>query len=391
MLKYSVGLDISAKTIHACISSIDAGQKVTVKSSCKIDNTKSGFKQLDTWIAKHHQQKDIPLVTAMEATGVYYENCALHLFSGGYAVSIILPNKAKKWMQAEGLKSKNDKIDAAGLSKMAAEKALELWEPASEYYYQLRALTRQHQALQEHRTAVSNQLHAELSGMYQNKQVMKQLKQLIALIDKQLDELSTAIEQHLSSDLQVAGKVEKICKIKGLGKLTVAVILAETNGFALFKNAPQLVSYAGYDVKEDESGTHTGKTRISKQGNSRIRRALHMPALCVVTHKQKPFVGLFERTFERHRIKMKSYVAVQKKLLVLIYALWKQDADFDENFKNKHTKEQEQELSLGSASAEAGIDNMGGVQKNSTTKDGLHKVNTPSELSQYASSRLPQS
>ena len=332
MLKYSVGLDISAKTIHACISTIDAGQRVTVKSSCKIDNAKSGFKQLDEWIKKHHKQKQIPLVTVMEATGVYYENCALYLFNNKYSVSVVLPNKAKKWMQAEGIKSKNDKIDAGGLAKMGAEKALELWEPAAEYYYQLRALTRQHQSLQEHKTAIGCQLHAEEHGMYQNKQVSKQLNQLIALIDKQIADIAVAIEKRLESDEVVAKKVKNICKIKGLGILTTAVILAETNGFCLFKNAPQLVSYAGYDVKENESGTRKGKTRISKQGNSRIRRALHMPALCVITHKQKPFIDLFERTFEKHHIKMKSYVAVQKKLLVMIYGIWKNNTAFDQDY-----------------------------------------------------------
>lgn len=112
MLKYSIGLDISAQTIHACISGIDAVQKVTVKSSCKIDNTLSGFKQLDQWANKHRKLKNVPLVVNMEATGVYYENCALYLFKEGYSVSVLLPNKAKKWMQSEGLKSKNDKIDA---------------------------------------------------------------------------------------------------------------------------------------------------------------------------------------------------------------------------------------------------------------------------------------
>jgi hypothetical protein len=45
MLKYSVAPDISAKTTHARISGIDAAQKVTVKSSCKIDTTLTGFKQ----------------------------------------------------------------------------------------------------------------------------------------------------------------------------------------------------------------------------------------------------------------------------------------------------------------------------------------------------------
>src|SRR3569833_975428 len=166
MLKYSLGLDISAKTIYACLSVIDAAQKVTVKSSCKIDNTLAGFRQLIQWLNKHHKQKDIPLVVCMEATGVYYENCALYLFKHGYSVSVLLPNKTKKKLQSDGLKSKNDKIDAQGLSKMGADKALDLWEPAAEYYCELRTMTRQHQSLLEFKTAVNNQLHAEENGMF---------------------------------------------------------------------------------------------------------------------------------------------------------------------------------------------------------------------------------
>ena len=50
-----------------------------------------------------------------------------------------------------------------------------------------------------------------------------------------------------------------------------------------FANQRQLVSYAagppgGYDVVENQSGNRSGKTRISKKGNSRIRRILHLPA-----------------------------------------------------------------------------------------------------------------
>jgi transposase len=353
MLKYSLGLDISAKTIQVCISVIDAAQKVTVKSSRKIDNTLSGFKDLDQWVDKHHKHKDVPLVVTMEATGVYYENCALYLFKQGYSVSVLLPNKAKSWLKAEGLKSKNDKIDAQGLSKMGAEKALELWEPAAEYFYELRAMTRQHQSLQEFKTAVNNQLHAEEHGMYKNKLVIKQLKQQIKFIAKQLADLGVAIEAHVASDEGIAERVKNICKIKGLGILTVAVIIAETNGFALFKNIPQLVSYAGYDVIENQSGDHIGKTKISKKGNSRIRRCLFMPAFNMVTYKQKPFIDLYNRTFEKHGLKMKSYVAVQKKLLVIIYALWKNNTAYDIDYKNEHTRELEQALPLGMASIEA--------------------------------------
>jgi transposase len=118
--------------------------------------------------------------------------------------------------------------------------------------------------------------------------------------------------------------------------MTVATLLAETNGFLLFKNAPQLVSYAGYDVIENQSGKHTGKTRISKKGNKHIRRILHMPAFNVIRYQVTPFLQLFNRTIQQHHIKMKSYVAVQKKILVVIYGLWKNNRTFDENYYNKN-------------------------------------------------------
>lgn len=389
MIKYSVGLDVSSKTIHACLCVIDIAQKVTIKSSCKIDNTVSGFKHLEQWMKKHMKVNDVPLVIVMEATGVYHENCALFLFSKGYNISVVLPNKAKKWLQSDGVKSKNDKIDAAGLSRMGAEKSLEIWQPAAEFYYQLRSLTRQCQSLHEHRTVYSNQMHAEENGMYKNKIVINQIKRSIALIDKQIAELTKEIEAHIYSNIEVAEKVKNICTIKGVGILTVAVLLAETNGFILFKNAPQLVSYAGYDITENQSGNHVGKTRISKKGNSRIRRAMHMPAFSVITHKVNPFLALFNRTYEKHKIKMKSYVAVQKKLLVVIYSLWKQNAPFNPNHYNNFTKEQESVRPLSSALAEMAMHTP--KYKNSPTEAGLHKVNTPSELSPYASSQRKQS
>ena len=137
--------------------------------------------------------------------------------------------------------------------------------------------------------------------------------------------------------------IEFRLKMKGLGVLTMSTVLAETNGFTLFKNYKQLVSYAGYDVVEAQSGKRVGKTKISKRGNSRIRRALHMPSLVVIQHQVSPFKDLFDRTYEKHGIKMKSYVAVQKKLLVMIYHLWNKNEAYDVDYQ-KNIQEEEQKL-----------------------------------------------
>src|SRR5438270_9418609 len=305
----------------------------------------------------------------------------MYTFEQQYALSVELPNKAKKYLQSTWLKSKNDKIDAQGLSRMGAEQRLELWQPMDSYFYELRELTRQHQSLQELKTSVNNQLHASALGMYQNNLVINQLEALLITFEEQLHALAAAINQHIADKEEVKHRVDNICKIKGVGTLTVAVLLAETNGFVLFENSRQLVSYAGYDVVENQSGNHRGKTKISKKGNSHIRRAMHMPAFCVVSCEQPPFIWLFNRTLQQHGQKMKSYVAVQKKLLVIIYALWKTNSAYELNHQpNKHTGEKEQVLSSlpGLAQADPPPAAVRGGHKNSASlqeQAALHKVN----------------
>ena len=337
-LKYSVGLDIASKKIDVCMSVIDRNQRVVVVSSSSFLNTLKGFKDLDDWIIRKQKEKEVPLVLCMEATGVYHENCALYFSERKYNTSIILPNKAKHYLISLGLKSKNDSIDAKGLSKMGAEQCLELWQPMGKFFYELRQFTRQHQNLQEQKTVFNNQLHALELAMYKNKKMIKQQKDIIKLFDKQIKELEKLMKNLIESDEVVKQKVANICKIKGIGLLSVATVLAETNGFELFKNYKQVVSYAGFDVVERESGMSTGKTKISKKGNSRIRRALFMPSFVAVKHKEKALVDLYERTFAKHGIKMKSYVAVQKKLLVLIYHIWKKNEEYNSDYQNNSPK-----------------------------------------------------
>jgi transposase len=387
MLKYALGINISMKDFHVCLSVIDNQQKITVKASRKFSNNVSGFNELNQWLGKNYKLRDVPLNIVMEATGVYYEQCAMYLFKKGYTVSVVLPNKAKKYLQATGIKSKNDKIDARGLAQMAAEQNLEPWQPIDEFYYTLRSLTRHHESLQCLKTNIGNQLHADNAGMSANKEVSRQLKKLIDTINKQIEDMQTAIEDHIASNQHINQKVQDLLRIKGVGLLTVATLLAETNGFLLFKNSAQLVSYAGYDVIENQSGKHTGKTKISKKGNGHIRRILHLPAFNVIRFEVSPFLQLFNRTFEKHHVKMKSYVAVQKKILVIIYALWKKNQAFDENHASKPTTgEQEAVHSSRFSFEEAVIIN----HKNSPDRDQGYTRCTTVELSSFAPSRLIQ-
>jgi transposase len=344
-LKYGVGIDMAKEKFDACISIIDKLQHVIIRAQCSFGNNKNGFEAFFLWATKN-TKLTIPAVYLVEATGVYYEQLAWFLHNKNYSVSVVVPNKAKKYKEALGLKSKNDRIDAKGLAQMACEQNNTIWKPLTSNIYLLRLITRQIQSVSQQATVLKNQLHALQYGMYRDKAIEKMYTRQLTLVKKDKESLRLRVEQIVENDEILKKKFENICKIKGIGLQNLAVIVAETNGFTAFENIAQLVSYAGYDVVENQSGKRSGKTKISKKGNSHIRRCLHFPAFNMIKYEVAPFKNLYERVFEKSKIKMKAYTAVQKKLLEFIFILWKKDEAFDPNYQDKTSREEEPESSF---------------------------------------------
>lgn len=369
LIKYVIGVDMAKDKFDVCLMSVDIRLTTKVKASRKFVNTLTGFKEFLLWIKKHCTQQ-VPVQLLMEATGVYHEKLAIWLTDQGKQVYVVLPNKARKYMQALGLKSKNDSVDAKGLALMCVGHRFDVWQPIGKYNYELRLLTRHYQSTQELKTVFINQLHALQHSGYTSKQVSRQLKKSVELFEKQVKAVKKDIVSHIQSNEEVKRKVANICLIKGVDVLTVATLIAETNGFELFKNQSQLVSYAGYDVVENQSGKHVGKTRISKKGNSRIRRILHMPALNMVRFNETPFQRLYERVFEKTKIKMKGYVAVQKKLLIVMYTLWKNDQPYNKNYEDRMISGNDEQKLFFPCFSE-GESKKVVPQKSSTTQDKL--------------------
>jgi transposase len=347
-LKHGLGIDMAMEKFDVCLSIIDEQQCVAIRAQCSFKNNKKGFETFLGWVLKNTKQFAVPVVYLMEATGIYYEQLAWFLHGHDCTVSVVLPNKAKKYKDALGLKSKTDRIDAKGLAQMACEQNNAIWKPLSDSLYLLRLITRQIQSITEQSTVLKNQLHALHYGMYRDKDIEKMYARQIGLLQKNKKGLELRVKKIVEEDTILKKKFTDICKIKGLGLQSLAVIIAETNGFAAFENVSQLVSYAGYDVVENQSGKRSGKTRISKKGNGHIRRCLHFPAFNMIKYEVAPFKNLYERIYEGSKIKMKGYTAVQKKLLIIIYTLWKKDEAFDQNYQNKTSGEVELESSFAS-------------------------------------------
>jgi transposase len=156
-------------------------------------------------------------------------------------------------------------------------------------------------------------------------------KEMIAFYKKQLKAIEKELKALVKADEGLWEKIQNIVTVKGLRFITVVKVLSEGNGFLLFNNIRHLVRYAGLDVVAKESGKHKGKTRISKKGNARIRSALYMPALTAATHNST-LKNFYERVNHNRTIKKQGIVAVMRKLLILIYTLWKKEEAYIENY-----------------------------------------------------------
>jgi len=319
--KQSIGIDISKDTFTACFCTRTINEELKFSNVETFKNDKSGFNRFIRWSRKLGEN-NLPIHFLMEATGVYYEKLAYHLFDLKQIVHVVLPNMSKHYFSSLNVKSKTDEIDAKVLSQFGVERSHKAWVKPKDIYIKLRDLTRYQVQLQEQKTSLGNLEHSKENGHDVSNLILKSNKRLIKEVDKQINLVRSEIEQLIKNDKELRSKVDKILTIKGVGIQTVAVVIAETLGFQFVKNIRQLVSYAGYDVVQKESGTSIkGKTRISKKGNKYIRKSLYFPAMVASRYNEKLKV-VYQRIINNKPSKMIGQVAVQRKLLILIYTLW---------------------------------------------------------------------
>src|SRR5256714_6880486 len=88
-------------------------------------------------------------------------------------------------------------------------------------------------------------------------------------------------------------------------------------------------AYAGLAPRQYRSGTSVRKrTRLSKAGNARLRKALYLPALTAI--RFNPLVGVFyERLVAAGKAKMAAVGACMRKLLMIAYGVLKSRTPFD--------------------------------------------------------------
>ena len=312
-----LGLDVSKLKFNACL--LRAGGKLRHKV---FPNDTAGFSQLSDWLSKQGVKQ---VHACLEATGTYGDSLATHLHGRGHVVSVVNPAAIKAYAQSHLSRTKTDRVDAALIASFCGERRPPAWHPPAPEVRGLQALVRRLEALIEMRVIEENRLSAG-GGVAA---VRASVEEHIAYLAEQIKKTEALIRAHIESHPGLQRQSELLDTIPGIAETTAAVLSAEVPDILQYKSARQVAAFAGLVPRERQSGSSVrGRVRLSKIGNSRLRKALYFPAITAL--RCSPF---FQRWAEGLRQRGKSKMAVigaaMRKLIHLAYGVLKTGRPFD--------------------------------------------------------------
>jgi transposase len=319
MIQPVLGIDIAKATFDVTLV---AGEK---RWNEHFENNADGYKKLGHWIEKRTQEK---VHACMEATGQYGNGLAEYLYQAGHKVSVVNPARIKAYANSKLRRNKTDKADAELIAEYCLRENPALWTPPPASFKDLQAMVRHLEDLQANSQQEKNRLQSGCS----NSRVIEYLVDHIRYLEEKIEQIKQDIQKHIEAHPELKQRQKLLTSIPGIGKLTAAKVLGEVRDVCEFENARQLAAYAGVTPRNFVSGTSVHKkSRLSKTGNSNLRKALYMPAL--VAQRHNPIIRTFcQRLLANGLRPMEAIGAAMHKLLRLMYGILKSGKPFDADF-----------------------------------------------------------
>lgn len=343
--KIYVGFDVSEKTIE--IFAVCGTE--TSKGSCKIDNNHDAIKKfLSTF-------KDPSRVCVVMETGTHSLWMSELIKGLGFEVIVAHARDLALIYRSD---RKNDQLDAEKLARLA-QADRKLLHPVKHMTLERQTdltVLKARDLVVRQRTQLINTIrgllraagHKLIEEEYSTRTIKKCCS---ALPEYMRPAIMPLLQQICYLDLAIKEYdrlVRKLCKkypatkilqqITGVGELTSLAFVLIVGDPNRFDNAARLCAYLGIVPKQDQSGDTDKQLGITKKGNKLGRKLLIQAAHYILgpfgTDSELRSYGLRIQARGGKIAKKKSYVAVARKLVTVMLALWKNpDIAYDPNFK----------------------------------------------------------
>lgn len=312
-----LGLDISAASFDAALAEEGALPELRQPTRA-YPRTREG---IATCLARAGEVAGV----ALESTGRYSQEAAAWLREArpGLRVCVLNPMQVKAYGRSLAIRNKNDQVDARVIACFAASRRPKpSWVPAPELL-QLRELVKE-------RAAVKRMLAADRMRAHPGEG--KLLGQVRAGLHTQMKvavaQLEDGIRALLKAHPSLQADVRRMMTAPGVGLIVATTVLALLGDLRRFERGSQLAAFAGVSPQQQTSGTSVrGRTRMCKQGSSRVRQALYLAAMAAV-RVDGPLKSAYEALVARGKRRKAALGAIMRRLLVILRALLVHGTDY---------------------------------------------------------------
>jgi len=319
----SVGIDVSKNSLDICVFASD-----NKFLSSKFTNDLQGINEISEYLISLKVNKKSPIV--IESTGDYHLLVSYNL-GKSFNVQIINPLISKGFIDSNVRKIKSDKADALALAKIGTRAVLTNHLFNNNELHK-RKLISQIDNLEKHKAA----LNLSLKNLKKTMNDFNMESESFVIIDNAIDEIEKAI-QVLQKELKpLIGQtklLKTIEKQKGIGSNSAAVVLALLED-RTFKSKGSLVAYCGLDISVRESGKWRGKTRLTKRGNSFLRKYLIRIGWGLYMHNES-FQLYAKKYKEKGRRYLEVLVILARKFVRMLYGALKSNGNFNIEYLTK--------------------------------------------------------
>jgi transposase len=332
---FTLGLDLGDRTHHVCV--LDPAGNLVREAS--LPNTRPALQQL---------LADFPRSTVALEAGTHSPWISRYLTDLGATVLVANPRKLHAISRSERKCDRRDAQMLARLARVDAQLLAPIQHGSAQAQHDLLGL-KLRDALVRTRVSLINAVRFTLKSLGHavrnpssesfHKQVeipadcLPVVQPLLTVLEKISAEIK-AMERDLVTRSKTSyPATQRLQQISGVGPLTALCFVLKIGDPKRFSRSRDVGAYLGLCPRRDQSGGTDKQLRISKCGDSLLRRLLvsaaHYvlgpfgPACALREHGQR-LTGTGSA-----REKKRAVVAVARKLAVLLLSLWKYGTDYE--------------------------------------------------------------
>lgn len=318
-----IGIDVSKATLEVVGIAADGVWHA------EIANTADAIERLAKTLSEGGYRHKL----VCESTGHYHLLLGLIMARYGLDLRIINPLQSSKHQQSRIRKTKTDSMDGYVLATMCETerdlpKAANL-QPAQVLIRlkqgqlhaldkQLQRLTRSVATYAETYTQLGLEAGASAAALHH---VVAELKRARWQLQKELEAL-------ISQQADAHVDIEKLRPLPGFSPLVAGLVSTAFDRQA--KSERSWVAYAGLDVSIRESGMWRGRGKLTKRGNSFLRKRLYCAAWGAVMNydEVRHYYDTLKAAGRNH---VEALCIIARKLLRIAYAILVKGRDYDPN------------------------------------------------------------